>query len=130
MSSATALDQTDAEILSSFARRDSRWRLSPHVPRRGLIGLDYFYLFFAELLVGFTAACQFKRVGDGCLSFFHAGDDIRAANPVGFGEISLRPLRRMVGMGVIEADDILAAFAAFTLDADQFARIDVIAVLR
>ena len=47
-----------------------------------------------------------------------------------FGEISLRPLRGMVRMRVVETDDVLTAFAALALDADQFARIDVIAVLR
>ena len=49
---------------------------------------------------------------------------------MGFGEIGLRPSRGMIGMRVVEADDVFAALPAFALDADQFARIDVIAVLR
>src|SRR5271165_3239318 len=36
----------------------------------------------------------------------------------------------MVGMGVVEADNVFTALAAFTLDAHQFAWIDVVAVLR
>src|SRR5713101_6245007 len=35
----------------------------------------------------------------------------------------------MVGMRVIEADDVFAAPAAFTLNADQLLRIDVVAVV-
>jgi hypothetical protein len=37
---------------------------------------------------------------------------------------------RMVRMGMIEADDILAALAALALNANQFPGIDVVAVLR
>jgi hypothetical protein len=36
----------------------------------------------------------------------------------------------MVGVGVIEADDVLTALAAFTLDPNQLTRIDVISILR
>jgi hypothetical protein len=35
----------------------------------------------------------------------------------------------MIGMGMIEADDIFSALAALALDADQFLGIDVIAVM-
>src|SRR5580692_8144637 len=35
----------------------------------------------------------------------------------------------MVGMRVIEADDVLAALAAFALNADEFFRIDAVAVV-
>src|ERR1700687_589039 len=35
----------------------------------------------------------------------------------------------MVGMGVIEADDIIAALAAFALDANEFPGIDLVAVV-
>ncbi len=41
-----------------------------------------------------------------------------------FREVGGRPLRGMVGMGVIEADDVLAALAAFALNADEFPGID------
>ena len=73
---------------------------------------------------------QFERIRNRGLPFLHAGNHIRAAEPVRFGEISRRPLCRMVRMRMIKADDVLSALAAFPLDANQFARIDVIAVLR
>ena len=48
---------------------------------------------------------------------------------MGFGQVGLRPLGRMVGVRVIEADDVFAALAAFALNADQFLGIDVVAVV-
>src|SRR5208282_853609 len=36
----------------------------------------------------------------------------------------------MVGMGMVEADDFLAAVAAFKLNADEFFGIDAVAVVR
>ena len=47
-----------------------------------------------------------------------------------FGEIGWRPAGGVVRMGVIEADNVLTALAPFALDADQLARIDVVAVVR
>jgi len=35
----------------------------------------------------------------------------------------------MVGMGVIETDDVLASLAAFALNADEFPGIDLVAVM-
>jgi hypothetical protein len=35
----------------------------------------------------------------------------------------------MIGVRVIEADNVLAALAAFALEADELARVDVVAVL-
>src|SRR6185312_17544074 len=61
---------------------------------------------------------------------FHAGDYIGAAEPVGFGKIGLRPLCRVIGMRVIEADDVFSALAALALDADQIFRINVVTVVR
>jgi hypothetical protein len=40
------------------------------------------------------------------LPFGDAGDDVGAAEPVGLGEVGRGPLRRMVGVRVVEADDI------------------------
>src|SRR4029077_11055645 len=57
-------------------------------------------------------------------------DHVRTAEPVGFGEVGLRPLRGMVGVRVVEADDVFVAGAAFALDADQFLRVNAVAVLR
>jgi hypothetical protein len=48
---------------------------------------------------------------------------------VGLFVVGFRPLRRMIGMGVVEADDIFSALAAFALDAHQFLGIDVVAIV-
>ena len=48
---------------------------------------------------------------------------------MGFGEISRRPLRRVVRVGVVEADYVFSALAAFALNTNQFPRVDVVAVL-
>ena len=48
---------------------------------------------------------------------------------MGFGEVGGGPLRGVVGVGVVEADDVLAAVAAFALDADQVFGIDVVAIV-
>ena len=48
---------------------------------------------------------------------------------MGLGEIGGGPARGMVRVGVVEADDVFAALAAFTLDADEFLGIDVVAVV-
>jgi hypothetical protein len=48
---------------------------------------------------------------------------------MGLGEIGLRPLSRVVRVRMIEADDVFTALAAFTLDANQFARINVVTVV-
>ena len=66
-----------------------------------------------QLLVGFVAAGELEGIGQHGFAFFHAGDDVGTAKPVGFGEVGLRPLRRMIWVRVIEADDVLAALAAF-----------------
>ena len=36
----------------------------------------------------------------------------------------------MVGMGVVEADNVLAALAPLALDSDQFLGVNVVAVVR
>ena len=46
------------------------------------------------------------------------------------GKIGLRPLRRMIRMRMIKADDVLAALAPLALNADQFFGINVVAVVR
>ena len=46
-----------------------------------------------------------------------------------FGVVGLRPLGGMIGVGVIEADDVFAALASFPLDANQFLGIDVVAIV-
>src|SRR2546425_11051466 len=46
------------------------------------------------------------------LCLFYAGDDVGAAEPVGLGEVGLGPLGGVVGMGMVEADDVLFALTA------------------
>jgi len=89
-----------------------------------------FNFFVEEALIVLVGAGQFERVGHGRLTLLHAGDDVGAADPVGLGEVGRGPLGGMVGMGMIEADDVLAAATAFTLDSHQFLGIDVVAVVR
>src|SRR5258708_6263537 len=91
---------------------------------------DDFDLLIDELLVRLVCSCQRKRVRERGLALLHAGDDVRAADPVGFGEICGRPAGGMIGVGMVEADNVFAAFTAFALNAHQFAGIDVVAVLR
>ena len=89
-----------------------------------------FNFFVEEALVVLVGAGEFERVGDGRLTLFHAGDDVGAADPVGLGEVGRRPLGGMVGMGMIEAHDVLAAAPAFALDSHQLPGINVVAVVR
>ena len=48
---------------------------------------------------------------------------------MGFGVIGRRPARGMVRVGVIEADNVFAALAAFALNPNKFLGIDVVAVV-
>ena len=46
------------------------------------------------------------------------------------GQVGCRPHRRMIGMGMIKADNIRSELAAFPLDTDQFPGIYVEAIVR
>src|SRR4029077_16931218 len=70
-----------------------------------------------------------ERIRQHGFALFYAGNHVGAAEPVGFGEIGRRPSRRVIRMRVVEANDVLSAFAAFTLDADQVFGIDVVTVV-
>src|SRR4051812_13573384 len=96
---------------------------------RGFVALADLDFFVDQALVGFVAAGQFEGVRQDSFSVFHTCDHVGAAEPVSFGEVGLRPFRGMVGVGMVEADNVFSAFAAFTLDADQFARVDAVAVV-
>ena len=48
---------------------------------------------------------------------------------MGLFVVGFRPLRRVIGMGVVEADDVFSALAAFALNAHQFLGIDVVAIV-
>ena len=82
-----------------------------------------------EALVFFGAAGEEEGVGDGGFSLDDLGDDVAAAEPMGFGQVGCGPLCGVVGGGMVEADDVFAALAAFALDADEFFRVDVVAVV-
>src|SRR5579864_4892913 len=82
-----------------------------------------------ERFVSFIGARELKRVRHVRFAVGNTRNDVRAADPVRFLEIGLRPLRRMIGMGVIEADDVLVSLARLPLDANELLGIDVIAVL-
>src|SRR5438477_3777367 len=82
-----------------------------------------------ERLVSFIAARELKRVRHVRFALGNTRNDVRAADPVRLLEVGLRPLRRMIGMGVIEADDVLVSLARLALDANELLGIDVIAVM-
>ncbi len=48
-----------------------------------------------------------------------ADDGVFATFPMGFGEIACGPVRGMVGMGMVEADDLESLLAGVSLDADE-----------
>src|SRR5207302_9480135 len=108
----------------------STWTAEGGVPTSASSGLPDVDLFVDELLVGLIGSRQLKRIRDHSLTLFHTDDQVGAADPVGLGEIGRGPAGRMVGMGMVEADDVFAALSALTLDADQLARVNVVAVLQ
>ena len=59
----------------------------------------------------------------------HPRNHIGTPNPMGLFHIRFRPLRRMVGMRMIKADDIQPATPCLLLDADQLLRRDVVAIV-
>src|ERR1019366_1874092 len=109
---------------SSCARRTAEGGC----PHMSISSIDFDWLVY-QALVGFIGARQFEGVRQYCLPFFHAGYDVGANKPVVLGEVGLRPPGGVVGMGVVEADDVLASLAAFALDPHQFLWVDVVAVM-
>src|SRR5215467_5399581 len=95
-----------------------------------LFGLEIVDWFSHKFLVRLVGSRKFERIRDRRLALLHARDHVRAAEPMRFGEIGLRPLRGMVGVRMVEADDVFSAGAAFALDADEFLGMNVVAVMR
>jgi hypothetical protein len=95
-----------------------------------MVRFHHFYVFVHQLFVIFIASRELEGICQDCFALLNAGDDVGAAEPVGFGQVGLRPLRRVVGMRVVEADDVFSSFAAFALDPDELFGIDVVAVVR
>ena len=69
-----------------------------------------------------------KRVGVDRLSLVNRNNQVDIARPRAFG-IEARSLRRMVGMGVVVADDVEAGRVCLALDANVVARVDLISIL-
>ena len=82
-----------------------------------------------KVLVFLGGAGEEEGVGDGGFALGNGGDDVGAAQPVGFGKVGERPLRGVVGVGVVEAGDVEALAAGLALDFDQFERGDLVAVV-
>ena len=82
-----------------------------------------------EGFVFFAGADEEEAVGDLGGAVGDGGDDVGAAEPVGFGEVGGGPLGGVVGVGVVEADDVEAELAAFALGGDELLRRDVVAVV-
>ena len=95
-----------------------------------MIRFQHFDVLVHQLFVTFIASRELEGICQYCFARVNAGDDVGAAEPVGFGQVGLRPLRRVVGMRVVEADDVFSSFAAFALDPDELFGIDVVAVVR
>src|SRR5215472_6031967 len=83
-----------------------------------------------EALVVFGGAGEEEGVGVGGVAYGDGGDDVGAAEPVGFGEVGVGPLRGVVGVGVVEADDVEALVAGLALGGDELFGSDVVAVVR
>ena len=77
-------------------------------------------------LVFFQRSRKNEGIGRGGRPCSTAGDQVRAADPVRLREVGWRPLRRMIGMRVVEADDLQSALASVALGANQLARIDMV----
>jgi hypothetical protein len=71
-----------------------------------------------EGFVVFGGAGEEEAVGEGGVALFDGGDDVGAAEPVGFGEVGGGPLGGVVGVGVVEAYDVEAGFAGLALGGD------------
>ena len=62
-------------------------------------------------------------------AFGYSCDEVGAAQPVGFSEVGGGPLGGVVGVGVVEADDVVLVAAGFALDFDELGGVDVVAVV-
>src|SRR5262249_41876847 len=73
---------------------------------------------------------QDKGVGARRRALFHGSDHVRAHEPMGFGQIRLRPLGGMIGMRMVEAYNLELLSGRVPLDGKQLLGIDLVAVLR
>src|SRR6516162_4072579 len=85
------------------------WRRDAATTAAGTAALLDFDLLDYQCLVRFVASLQFEGVGEDRLALLDAGDHVRAADPMGFFVIGLRPLRGMIRVRMVEADDVFSA---------------------
>src|SRR5438046_9203985 len=90
----------------------------------------YFHALLRKALVRLVAAGKLERVGDIRFAGRHASNHVRATDPVSFFEICLRPLRGMIGLRMVESDDIFGTLSSLSLDPNQLLWIYVITSLR
>ncbi len=69
-----------------------------------------------------------EGAGGGRFSAADFGNEVEAAEPVRFGEVGLRPLGRVIGMGVVEAGDFEATQMGVAQDGGQIFGRDPVAV--
>src|SRR6187402_16121 len=90
----------------------------------------YFDLLVVKNLVVFVGAAEQERIRHLGLPLRYGRDDVTTTVPVRFVEVSLRPLRRMVGMRVIEPDDLQVLLPSLALCLDELLRGNVVTVMR
>ena len=105
--------------------REFRRRLN--IRQRGLNDLNRLRL---KMFVLFRRSRKQEGAGERSFSLSDLGDDVGAADPVGFGEIGGRRLSGMAGVRVVEAGNLEAPVARLAHDPDQLGRSDFVAVER
>src|ERR671931_534383 len=113
---------------SSFLIRDL-WFTKSRITHCKFLGRQHSYILLYEMLVLLRSALQGEGVSHRRPAFFDVGDDVRAPDPVGLGQVGLRPARRMIGVRVIEAHNLQTALARLALDPHQLPRIYIVAVV-
>ena len=81
----------------------------------------------ALVLLGVTG--QQEGAGFRGVALDDAGDDVAAAQPVGFGLVVRGPVGRVIGVRVVKAGDLQAQAARLALDLHQFGGGDLKAVV-
>ena len=88
--------------------------------------LDFFEL---KMFVFLFGTGEIEGVSFGRSTLGDGGDDIGGADPVRFRKVGEGPMAGMVGVGMIEASDLVAGAVGLTLDADEVFGGDFVAVL-
>src|SRR5438270_4558790 len=71
---------------------------------------------------------QHIRSGERGQALLHAGNHVRAVKPVGFRQVRGRVIGGMIGVGMIKADDVLAAVARQLDGGDHLLGMDAVTV--